>query len=127
MVSSGRRRGRRSADVTVHVVIVDDEPTIGLLFALEAEATGRAEVRSFTTAKELDDEDYEWADVVIADLLLPGDCDGCCILGQARAANLDAITVLWTAVPDAMCVHADRVVGKPTPMSSMWEIIDAGT
>lgn len=100
------------------VLVVDDEPELAELVALEFEAVG---ARVHTANNGL--EAFEFAknnkvDVIITDVRMP-DCDGIELIEKIRAANLKVgVTMLMTGfadltLEDAYAKGAAAVFGKP--------------
>lgn len=117
-----RRIGERRAHWPCYkVLLVEDDADLRYLAAIFIDDDD--EVRQFSNAEDVSDEDILWADVALVDYHLPI-LDGCVLLERVASVNPRARRILWTAAPPREpCEYAHRTLVKPNSLDDVQAVV----
>jgi two-component system, NtrC family, response regulator HydG len=118
-MASDQTQNRRRA----RVLVVDDDLACRMLAAMLLEQAGYAPTAVATVARALDRIDHEGADLVLTDLMLPGE-SGLDLLLGLHARCSDTPVIVMTGSDDAELIAQALDLGAATvlfkPYSSRW-------
>lgn len=102
----------------IHLLVVEDEPDLANLLVRWFAIAEEVEVRTRARSEFVSADDVQWANVVVADQMLPGEV-GCEVLHRFSRERPEVRRVLWSAVTGVVCEAAEVVLAKPVSMAEL--------